>query len=76
VVATQGAYDEEALEAVPAADMVSDTEVADPVCGMRVQVSGARYSSEYEGKTFAFCCAGCKERFDREPEEYGVGSPS
>jgi YHS domain-containing protein len=64
------------LAAVSAADMVSDTEVADPVCGMRVQVSGARYISEYEGKTFAFCCAGCKERFDREPEEYGVGLPS
>jgi hypothetical protein len=38
------------LAAVPAADMVSDTEVADPVCGMRVQVSGARYISEYEAR--------------------------
>ena len=60
--------------AVPAADGVSDTEVVDPVCGMTVQVSGARYTSEYAGQTFAFCCASCKERFDREPERYHVGS--
>jgi xanthine dehydrogenase accessory factor len=60
--------------AVPAADAVSDTDVIDPVCGMTVQISGARYLSEYDGKTLAFCCAGCKERFDREPEQYGVGS--
>jgi len=61
--------------AVPAADAVSDKEVIDPVCGMTVQVAGARYISEYDGKTFAFCCASCKERFDREPERYGVGAP-
>jgi xanthine dehydrogenase accessory factor len=64
-----------ASQPAPAADVVSDTDVVDPVCGMTVQVSGARYTSEYAGKTFAFCCAGCKERFDREPEPYRVGSP-
>jgi xanthine dehydrogenase accessory factor len=60
--------------AIPGADVVMDMEVVDPVCGMIVQVSGARYISEYAGKTFAFCCMGCKECFDREPERYSVGS--
>jgi len=59
---------------VPAADVRPDAVVVDPVCGMTVQVAGARYTSAYDGKTFIFCGAGCKERFDREPGRYGVGS--
>ncbi len=53
-----------------AVDMLSDTTAVDPVCGMTVQVAGARYTSAYDGKTFLFCGIGCKERFDREPERY------
>jgi YHS domain-containing protein len=67
--------------AVPAADVLPgmaavlpDAAVVDPVCGMTVQVTGARYTSAHAGKTFLFCGVGCKERFDREPERYGVGS--
>jgi len=66
---------DEARAVVPAADAMPDTEVVDPVCGMTVQVAGARHTSAYDGKTFIFCGVGCKERFDREPERYGVGSP-
>jgi YHS domain-containing protein len=66
---------DEARAVAPAADVMPDTEVVDPVCGMTVQVAGARYTSAYDGKTFIFCGVGCKERFDREPERYGVGSP-
>lgn len=40
----------------------------DPVCGMKVDEKGAR--SEYGGKTYYFCCEGCKRSFDREPEKY------
>ena len=65
----------------PAADMLPDTaavmpdmEMVDPVCGMSVQVAGARYTSTYDGKTFIFCGVGCKARFDHEPERYSVGA--
>ena len=58
----------------PTADVLSDTAAVDPVCGMTVAVAGARYTSVHAGKTFSFCGVGCKERFDREPERYGVGS--
>jgi len=65
----------------PAADMLPDTaavmpdmEMVDPMCGMSVQVAGARYTSAYDGKTFIFCGAGCKARFDHEPERYAEGS--
>ncbi|MBN2340088.1 MAG: YHS domain-containing protein [Deltaproteobacteria bacterium] len=26
--------------------------------------------SEYEGKTYAFCCPGCKPQFDADPPKY------
>jgi Cu+-exporting ATPase len=28
-------------------------------------------SSTYEGSTYYFCSAGCKERFDADPKSYG-----
>lgn len=64
-----------ARAAIPAAAVMSDAAVVDPVCGMTVQAAGARYTSAYDGKTFLFCGLGCKERFDREPARYAVGSP-
>lgn len=58
--------------AAAAVEAVPDTEMVDPVCGMSVQAAEARYTSEYAGQTFAFCCASCQERFDREPERFRV----
>jgi uncharacterized protein len=42
----------------------------DPVCGMTVDRHKTPYRSEWHGKTVYFCSAGCKERFDAEPERY------
>jgi xanthine dehydrogenase accessory factor len=42
----------------------------DPVCGMAVDASGSTYQSEYEGRSFYFCCASCKQTFDKQPEKY------
>jgi xanthine dehydrogenase accessory factor len=42
----------------------------DPVCGMTVEANGSNQMSDYEGKTFYFCCAGCKQTFDKEPGKY------
>jgi len=41
----------------------------DPVCGMRVD-RNTPFRNEWNGRTFYFCSAGCKERFDTEPERY------
>jgi xanthine dehydrogenase accessory factor len=38
-------------------------EAVDPICGMRVAVAGARHVAEAQGKTYYFCCAGCRSRF-------------
>jgi xanthine dehydrogenase accessory factor len=42
----------------------------DPVCGMAVDTEGSTYRSEYAGRSFYFCCAGCKQTFDKQPEKY------
>ena len=42
--------------------------VIDPVCGMEVDPEHAAGHSEHAGQTYHFCSAGCKARFDAEPE--------
>lgn len=48
----------------------------DPVCGMDVQPEQAAGPSEFQGRTFDFCCPSCKEKFDREPDRYAKQSQS
>jgi len=48
----------------------SSAESRDPVCGMNVAITNARYKSLFEDKPFYFCCLRCKETFDRSPEQY------
>ncbi|MCQ9208412.1 MAG: YHS domain-containing protein [Omnitrophica bacterium] len=45
-------------------------ETKDPVCGMTVEKDKAAATSEHMGKTFYFCAAACKEKFDAEPMKY------
>ena len=51
-------------------------EAVDPVCGMTVQIAGARHRTERGGQTFYFCCAGCLKSFEADHEETGHGDPS
>jgi len=43
----------------------------DPICQMEVEMSTAKYTHEYNGTMYYFCCAGCQGRFAKEPEKYG-----
>ena len=45
-------------------------EARDPVCGMPVDQNVTKYVSDYRGQTYYFCCAGCKQAFDRQPATY------
>jgi xanthine dehydrogenase accessory factor len=38
-------------------------EAIDPICGMKVAIAGARHVAEVEGKSYYFCCAGCRTKF-------------
>ncbi len=40
------------------------------VSGKEIEKSEAAGSMEYKGKTYYFCCAGCEEKFVKNPEEY------
>jgi len=42
----------------------------DPVCGMTVDRFRTPHQTQYAGKAYYFCSAGCKTRFDAEPERY------
>ncbi len=42
----------------------------DPVCGMAVDPSRSKSAHEHAGKTYYFCCVGCKEKFSAAPEKY------
>lgn len=33
-------------------------------------ITKAAGKSVYKGKTYSFCCAGCKPMFDKNPEKY------
>jgi xanthine dehydrogenase accessory factor len=45
-------------------------EALDPVCGMSVIIATARHQAEFGGRTYCFCCGGCRERFLSEPHRY------
>ena len=44
----------------------------DPVCGMVVEIASATHRSQAEGPVFYFCCAGCKDAFERDPRRYAA----
>ncbi len=49
----------------------------DPVCGMDVNASAAKFKAEQDGGVYYFCSAGCLQKFRANPNAYLVGlSPS
>ncbi|MEN3975849.1 heavy metal translocating P-type ATPase [Emcibacter sp. SYSU 3D8] len=49
--------------------------VKDPVCGMNVDPATAKHSAIHKGEAFHFCSAGCKTRFEGDPEKYLSPAP-
>jgi xanthine dehydrogenase accessory factor len=52
------------------AALVEPVEAVDPVCGMTVSIAGARELVEHDGRTYYFCGAGCRSRFEADPARY------
>ena len=57
-------------EAKEAAEKEEEQPVRDPVCAMPVDLATSPPSSSWQGKTFYFCCPGCKQAFDQQPDNY------
>jgi xanthine dehydrogenase accessory factor len=49
---------------------VATQERKDPICGMMVDTASATHKSQYEGAWFYFCCAGCKQAFEKDPAKH------
>ncbi len=47
-----------------------DAVIRDPVCGMTVDPNAGKPSLDYQGRTFHFCCNGCRTKFEAAPETY------
>jgi xanthine dehydrogenase accessory factor len=46
----------------------------DPVCGMTVDPATAQDIAVHDGTTYAFCCSGCRRRFEAEPAHFLAGA--
>ncbi len=46
------------------------TAVIDPVCGMKVDPVTSKHRADHHGTTFHFCSAGCRTKFEANPEKY------
>lgn len=57
-----------AAAAQGAAEAASPAQAIDPICGMTVDIAGARHTAEAGGRTWYFCSGGCRERFLAAPE--------
>jgi len=42
--------------------------VKDPVCGMELDPAASAHRIDHGGNVYYFCCAGCAERFAKEPQ--------
>jgi P-type Cu+ transporter len=42
----------------------------DPVCRMQVDPASSADRYDYNGRTYYFCCKGCREKFQADPERY------
>ena len=48
--------------------------VRDPVCGMEIDPAATTHHSEFGGRRFWFCSAGCKAKFEAAPEGYAASA--
>jgi Cu+-exporting ATPase len=48
-------------------------QAVDPVCGMNVNVATAKHAFGHQGRSFYFCCGGCREKFASDPARYLPG---
>jgi Cu+-exporting ATPase len=60
-----------AAEAAPRERAAAGADTAiDPVCGMSVRIDGAQNTFQHAGRTYYFCCGGCRGRFAANPLKF------
>jgi Cu+-exporting ATPase len=48
----------------------ADESAVDPVCGMKVKITGAKYTAVHDGRTYYFCSPRCLSKFTVTPTRY------
>ena len=48
-------------------------EAVDPVCGMTVTPGAGAHQVEHAGRSYYFCCTGCRDRFAADPSVFLAG---
>ena len=57
-----------------AQDQQTTSTAKDPVCGMEVDLSRARYTAEYDKQPYYFCSQACRQAFLDTPQQYLLAS--
>ena len=65
---SQALNDADATKTVSGSAAAGDAH--DPVCGMVVKPTTAKYLAEHDGLTYHFCCEGCKAKFLANPARF------
>ncbi len=52
------------------ASAIADGQAKDPVCGMTVDPANAKHQTVHDDTTYYFCAAGCKAKFEANPDRY------
>jgi len=56
--------------APPESEEVASAEIEQTICPVMKGAINKNLFTEYKGKKVYFCCAGCKGKFEKEPEKY------
>ncbi len=48
----------------------SESQFRDPVCGMRVEPDKSEHHCVVDNKSYWFCCRGCLDKFQADPQKY------
>ena len=56
--------------APPESEEVASAAIEQTICPVMEGAINKAIFTEYKGKKVYFCCAGCKEKFEEEPEKY------
>ena len=59
-----------AAVAVTAPAFSGTEDAVDPVCGMTVTPGPSAYPLTHAGASYHFCCAGCRQKFEKDPLAY------
>ena len=62
--------DKNSEQTAEGASLNLDEYFLNPLCKLPIQKSTAKHTIPFKGVDYYFCCDGCKDSFEKEPEKY------